>query len=1467
MLASILAIITVMPVLPSVPAAAAPTFQALTAASDPVADGSMTEEDKALADAQASGQPVEVVSARTESSDTWAQPDGSFSVKHYGSAVRVWRNRAWVPVDPTLVFAADGSVVPRAAAVSVRFSGGGTGPMLTGIRDGRSLSLTWPRALPTPALAGNVATYAEVLPGVDLQLKAEVEGFSQLLVVKNAQAAQNPELAQLQFAIGTVGLKVTKDSDTGSLEATDPAGQAVFTSPTPMMWDSSHPSGAPAVQSSGTRTQALPAALTTDDSTPAGAAFDPGAGAQDAALATSVSQNTLTLTPQQDLLTGANTTYPVYIDPTWSSNTRTHWARVYQAYPYTSFWDAKDVVRVGYEAETGGLDRISRSFFELDTSAALGAQVKSATFRIRNTWSWSCQARQIQLYEVGDISRKTTWKNQPAKIGSVLDTVNDAKGWGSSCPAGNLELNATSAVRKAAADNASSVTLGMYATDETDTYGWKKFDPKTAVLEIVYNNPPKTPTSLGTYPRTSCSAGGTIGNTSVSLYAKVDDPDAGNLTADFQLFSAASATTPTYTTSVPAMRGRVATVVLPTDKTPSGTYTWRVRAKDPDGLYSSYSPTCTFTIDRARPSKPPGISSQGEAYPSGINGWPAQTGPARSIARFLLSPNGVTDVSAYYWWTDTDPDLNETSATAAWADVFIPSYGPHLVYAYSVDGAGNRSDTAVYLYYATRSTQRDEAGDLNGDGFKDIWSTDSNNTLLTHAGQGGGRFYAAANAGGSFPSQQVSLSGDWGQDGYNDLVSLEYVATTKKNKLSVYRNNGRGSIDRTEAQTLRVLCPTPTTSGPCKTKPGWSGDDHWSDAQQVTAGGDLNGDSFPDILVKRQNQLWIYYGTNYSDRLDFVKPHPSLAGGTDWDKFTLTAPGDLNGDSIPDLLLRDVATGDLYRSYGAREPISGDLDLATWGTVRTKIATGFKQADYPTLGTSGDLTGDGVLDIWARKADNTMSGWPGTNTSGQLTGLGTRFVIDGITGGARMVPGTQLTSGQSISSNSATLTMKADGNLTVTSKAGAVLWTSKTDGNAGAVARVEANGNLSVYNSNGSIKLWTTGVTADTSPNLTGEGYVLLQDKGNLVVYNAKSQALWSNGSGPRHDYDGDGRSDMAWWNDFTAGSDATYSLLTNSDGTFKDPLKSFAANAGVYEAKYMKFVTGDFNGDGRGDIAALHPFSDTSLEMLTFLGQSSGGFATPFTSWKIGPNIMHGSYMTPQAGDFNGDGRDDVAFWYAYPDGTTKLFTLTADVRGGFNKPFESWSATPGTWLRNRCKFTTGDFNGDGRDDIAVFYGQGDDTIRTHTFLANTMGGFDKPTSWWYTGSLDWDQATPHAGDFTGDGRDDIMIWYAYDDGSDRVSTMFAESVSGQDQFGSAKVTLDGKASWDIKQTQLTTGDFNGDGHDDLAALRQSNGSIQTWTWNWYAPDSTFKGGLAGWTAPATNWPYEPMDLIIPYN
>ncbi|MFE9094978.1 FG-GAP-like repeat-containing protein [Streptomyces sp. NPDC007264] len=1432
---------------------------ASAASSDPVADGSKSEEDYALEQAASTGQPYELVSARTESSDTWALPDGSWSVERYGTPVRMLREGVWIPTDPTLEFTADGRVSPKASTVAVSFSGGGSGALLRGVKDGRTLSLTWPKPLPEPTLSGNVATYAEVLPGVDLQLKAEVEGFSQLLVVKTAEAARNPELASLTYQLDTVGVTVSKDAETGSLTAVDPAGQTVFTSPSPLMWDST------TITSAGGTLKTAAAAV--GEEAPADP-FVPPPGAQDAQMATTVSGDTLEIKTDQELLSGTGTQYPVYIDPSWAWGERQNWTRVYRAYPNTSFWNTKEVVRVGYEAETGGSDRVSRSFFQLDTSNLKGAIVKSSTFRIRNTWSWSCQDRPVELWSVGAISKKTTWNRQPAKY-TRLDTVDDSKGWSKDCAAGNLEFDATPKVSEAASEGWSSVTLGLYASDETDTYGWKKFDAKTATLETVYNFPPKAPGKLGTNPRTSCTSGGLIGNTKVSLYATIKDKDAGNLTARFRVFRSGS-TTAVVDQSIPAANGKVATLSVQDADLPTGDYTWQVSAKDKEGAESGWSPTCKFSVDRTRPSKPPIITSDNNQFPPGDAGWPPVTGKAREAGRFLFAANGVADVDHYVWYTDQDPTLRD-AAPGIPATVIPPGYGPHFVYAYSMDKAGNRSDTATYLYYATRSTTRDKEGDLNGDGQLDIWSIDSNGTLLTYAGQGNRDFAAATNGGDrSFADASVDSRGDWGQDGYNDLVALEYDQNDQRKKLRTYPNNGTGTIDDASVE-LTVACPVKDPDIGCDYGDDWNGDDHWHDAEQVISAGDLNGDSQPDLLVKQDNQLWAYYGNRNTLMLDSSR-EPVLVGNGDWDQFTVIAPGDLNNDLIPDLWLRHNTTGDLYRAYGAKGP-NGYLDPTTWGAAdkRVKIGTGFKATAYPTIGSIGDIDGDGYADLWARTADNTMRGWPGKAPGSDGTAFGASYLIDGITGGSHIPPGTTLNAGQTYGSRSMKLTMRDDGNLVITSSSNTVVWQTGTAGNAGAKAVMQTDGNLTVISGSGA-KLWSTNMVKSpaqgpgtVTPELTDNGYAILQDRGNLVLYNAKGQSVWSSGTAIRHDYTNDGRSDMADWYDYADGHDELHVFPALSNGAFDAPNHAWQTAAGNYWADHMKRVTGDFNGDGTSDVAAFYGYDDGKVALRTWLGNGDGSFAAPFTSWSTEPGNWTFAHIYAQAGDFNADGRDDIAAWYAYGDGSDRLFTFTANTKGGFNSPFSSFYRADG-WAADRMKFATGDYDGDGRDDLGALYGYTDGTVALITFLTKPTGGFNEPIHGWESTGWTFANASVYSGDFNGDGRDDIASWYDYGDGHDAVISFNASDVDGK--FGNRREILSIPAgSYERSRMQLVTGDYDGDGRDDLATLYgYADGRVKTITWT-SKPDGTLNGSLHSWEAPAGSWTFDRIHMIERYS
>ncbi|WP_158710472.1 FG-GAP-like repeat-containing protein [Streptomyces flavochromogenes] len=1472
MMTSVMAAVPAGALAPQAPPAAAASAPVVN---NPVADGSLSEEDYALQQAATTGQPFEVVSRRTESSETWAQPEGSFKVTEHGTPVRLWREGEWVAADPTLEFAPDGSVVTKATDIATKFSGGGTAPLIQGAMNGRTLTLTWPNALPKPTLDGNVATYAEVLPGVDLQLKAEIEGFSQVFVVKTPQAAQNAELARLQFGIAADGLTVEKDAETGSLTAKDPAGQIVFSSSAPMMWDSTTTTS----QQAAATTLRGAMAMTTEATATAGAsddgsAFDPGLGAQDAVMPTELTSDTLTITPDQELLTGAETTYPVYIDPSWGFGDRQkwNWTRVYKAYPGQSFWNSKDPVRVGYEAQTGGSDRVSRSFFQLDVSHLKNTEVKSATFRVKNTWSWSCQAREVHLYPTGAINSKTNWTNQPGKLtSSPLDTVNDAKGWvppsgsSSSCPAGNLEFDATSWVRTKASEGAESISFGLYA-DENDTFGWKKFDPKTVVLETVYNTPPELPEKLGTSPATPCASGATLGNATVGLYATIKDADYGNLSAEFELYeNKAGSSTRVFTKTVPALNGRVATLSVPVALTVGGTgitYSWRVRAVDSDKAESAWkNAPCAFKLDRQRPGTPPKIVSPVGAdgkpvFPSGDAGWPTPTGPARQKATFTFQPV-ESDVKKIYWWTDSDPDVKEVSpAGGVYAGlVSIPSYGPHMIYAYSVDAAGNRSDTATYLYYANKDQERDESNDVNGDRFKDIWSPDGNGTLIAYTGHGDRAFSTmnAASGAATFPGQQVSAVGDWQGDGFNDLLAL--VPNPNQNgakDLQVYKNNGSGLVNAEEGPlTLRTTSSTPN---------------YWSAADQVI-GGDFDADpeAEPDVLVKTADKLWFYRGTRAAT-IGFGRSGGlALVGGPEsqWNKYTIVSTGDINGDDLPDLLLRDDATGDLLRSYATPDPANpGRMNLATWGRNRVKVGSGLTKALYPQLGVSGDLDGDGsgdgivdgdgIMDLWARKADNTMVGWRGKGTPTNLTGFDAPYVIDGITGGMRLAPKTVIASGHSVTAQSSTLTMGLDGKLSIANKAGAKVWSSAA-GTPGSFARVENNGNLSVCDADNSCP-WTTGAV-----NL-GEGFAVLKDSGDLVVYNDKSQALWSSGTSVRHDHNRDGRSDMANWYDYYDGHDSVHVFTPASNGKFEtSPRAGWSVPAGEFYSEHMKRVTGDFNGDGVGDLASIYGYSDGRVSLFTWLGKGDGTFGSATRSWTADPGHWYFENMTPYSGDFNGDGRDDLAVWYDYSDTTDTLFTFTTTVTGTFNHPVQYWRGLTG-WEQSRAKTVSGDFNGDGRDDLATFYHLPDGSEKIRIFSATVNSTFVPADKWSATTWGDWNRTTIHAGDFNGDGRDDVAAWYDYADGTDGIH-IWTSTVAGG--LANAYPAWTGAKDFMFRgNIKLVTGDYNGDGKDEFAGLygydvAPNTGAVRTFTWLANASNK-LDAPMDSWYAAPGNWSFD---------
>jgi hypothetical protein len=253
----------------------------------------------ALQTAMATGNPTTVDSLTTELSQTVANPDGTLTRTDYAEPVRVFQNGAWQPVNAGLRQSSDGSWQPTAVPSGVSLSNGGSGPLavLTSVA-GQQMSLSFPAQLPAPVISGDTATYQSVWPGTDLQVTVNtLGGIDWTVIVRNATAAANPSLRHLNLGLTTGNLAVGSDSS-GNLGATGADGATQFSGPPPSMWDS-----APSPALTGPAANAGPLNSTAEG---------PGRGAHAALVHNTMTGNSLSLTPSTSLLS-ATTQYPVYL--------------------------------------------------------------------------------------------------------------------------------------------------------------------------------------------------------------------------------------------------------------------------------------------------------------------------------------------------------------------------------------------------------------------------------------------------------------------------------------------------------------------------------------------------------------------------------------------------------------------------------------------------------------------------------------------------------------------------------------------------------------------------------------------------------------------------------------------------------------------------------------------------------------------------------------------------------------------------------------------------------------------------------------------------------------------------------------------------------------------------------------------------------------------------------------------------
>jgi hypothetical protein len=199
-------------------------------------------------------------------------------------------------------------------------------------------------------------------------------------------------------------------------------------------------------------------------------------------------------------------------------------------------------------------------------------------------------------------------------------------------------------------------------------------------------------------------------------------------------------------------------------------------------------------------------------------------------------------------------------------------------------------------------------------------------------------------------------------------------------------------------------------------------------------------------------------------------------------------------------------------------------------------------------------------------------------------------------------------------------------------------------------------------------------------------------------------------------DFDGDGKADVAA---LTAAGELRVGLSTGTG------FHSTVWAAGL-SGRWVRLLVGDFDGDGKDDLAGLR---DGSWQVAV-----STGTRSDVQTWGTWADRLRPGRIL--AGDFNGDGRTDVAG-----------VTLADELRVGWSDGLSFQTAAGGSVWPQARRFLAGDFNGDGTDEIAERYG-------THVRVASLVNfpAVEEEKAGWSPG-----RQYGRAADFDGDGRADL--------------------------------------------------------------------------------------------------------------
>ncbi len=337
-------------------------------------------------------------------------------------------------------------------------------------------------------------------------------------------------------------------------------------------------------------------------------------------------------------------------------------------------------------------------------------------------------------------------------------------------------------------------------------------------------------------------------------------------------------------------------------------------------------------------------------------------------------------------------------------------------------------------------------------------------------------------------------------------------------------------------------------------------------------------------------------------------------------------------------------------------------------------------------------------------------------------------------------------------------------------------------------------------------------------------------------------------------------------WMDNRNGNWDLYMNTINMSARAMAKTEGWDSGIGNWDWAGSKVASGDFNGDGLMDLVAFYGYGATrQTKAWVFLNNGHGGYGSPVAWWDSGPNNWDWAGTKLTVGDYNGDGLADIGALYGYAaQHQTKAFIFTSNGTNGFNTPATWWNSGPGNWDWAGTKLTSGDYNGDGVDDIGALYGYAaQHETRAFIFTSNGVDAFNNPATWWDSGPGNWDWAGTKlsSGDYNADGLSDMSALYGY--ATQHQTRAFVFTSNGISAFNNPTAWWDsGAGNWDWNGSTPLSGDFSGDGRDDLAVFYGYGGN-QAKLWQFDSDATTFAAPYAAWDSGAGNWNYANSKIV----